>query len=166
MVHYIHVLNYDTEAHKYVQLLLPFQKNEIDKFTVNLFVKLVMKFSLFLTQIRNKSIKKICIFLGLLMSVTNFGSVLWHATIILSVCITDKGPFYAKHRANDGMLYYTVYCGSKDYKTIRRKKNIAPMESSRVLKRYAMLKFHSSFHVVTVIANIWQTYTYTLKNTI
>lgn len=57
LVHYIHVLRYDTEAHKYVQLLLPFPKNETDKFTVNPTVKLVMKFSLFLIQIRNKSIK-------------------------------------------------------------------------------------------------------------
>lgn len=53
------------------------------------------------------------------MSVTNFSSVLWHATIILSVYITDKGPFDAKHQANEEMLYDIVYCGSKDYKTTR-----------------------------------------------
>lgn len=112
-------MKYDTEDHKYVQLLLPLQKNETDKFTVNPIVKLVMKFSLFLMQIRNKSIKKFCIFLGLLMSVTNFGSVLWHATIILSICIIDEGPFYAKHWANEEMLYDIVCCGSKDSKTTR-----------------------------------------------
>lgn len=53
------------------------------------------------------------------MSATNFSSVLWHAIIILSVCIIDEGPFYAKHRANEEMLYDIVYCGSKDYKTTR-----------------------------------------------
>ena len=116
LVHYIHVSKYDTEAHKYVQLLLPFQKNETDKFIVN---PIVMKSSLFLMQIRNKSIKKFCIFLGLLMSVTNFGSVLWHATIILSVCIIDKGSSYAEHWENDKILYDIVCCGSKDSKTTR-----------------------------------------------